>query len=194
METGRDKFAKHKKTIFALAGFFKMFGRSFNRWLLSSFRNKNGRVGLLVRYIALKNLCLKCGDNVSIHPCVIILSPEKLSIGSNISIHPFCYIDATGGIEIGDDVSIAHNCSILSTEHTWSDKGCSIKYNELEIKPTKLHNDVWLGCGVKVLGGTNIEDRVIVAAGGVVKGEISSNNIYGGIPAKIIKKINSNDN
>ena len=53
----------------------------------------------------------------------------------------------------------------------------------------KIGNDVWLGCGVRILSGTVIEDRVIIAAGAVVKGHLESGYIYGGVPAKRLKKL-----
>lgn len=97
--------------------------------------------------------------------------------GFNLSIHEFSYLDAAGGIEIGDNVSIAHNCSLVSFEHTWTDLETLIKYNPTKLYPIKIGNDVWLGCGVRVLAGTVIEDRVIVA-GAVVKGTLESQVIY----------------
>ncbi|EJH65825.1 hypothetical protein VCHE25_1292 [Vibrio cholerae HE-25] len=52
-----------------------------------------------------------------------------------------------------------------------------------------MSDDVWIGAGVVILKNTNIESRVIIAAGAVAFGELKTNHIYGGVPVKIIKEI-----
>jgi acetyltransferase-like isoleucine patch superfamily enzyme len=47
----------------------------------------------------------------------------------------------------------------------------------------------WIGAGSIILYGTVIEPLCVVAAGSVVKGHLESGWIYGGIPAKKIKRI-----
>ncbi|WP_220727602.1 acyltransferase, partial [Marinilactibacillus psychrotolerans] len=84
-------------------------------------------------------------------------------------------------------VSIAHSTSILSSDHTWDDKSLPIKYNKLSLKPVTIKSDVWLGCGVRILAGSFINKRVVIAAGAVVNKTIESNILAGGIPAKKIK-------
>lgn len=148
-----------------------------------------GRVGCLLRFYELKRKSKIIGNNVYVAKNIVFKNLNFFSCGQNLSIHEFCYIDASGGVEIGNNVSIAHNCSLVSFEHTWTDLDTPIKYNPTKLYPIKIGNDVWLGCGVRVLAGTVIEDRVIVAAGAVVKGTLESGYLYGGIPAKKIKKL-----
>jgi acetyltransferase-like isoleucine patch superfamily enzyme len=131
----------------------------------------------------------KCGDNVRIGCNVQILGWDKLKIGSNVSIHDLSYIDASGGVEIGDNVSIAHNCSIISSNHQWTDLNKPIKYNSLIYQKVLIEQDVWLGCGCRVLSGVCIKSRSIIAAGSIVNKNNECNTIYGGVPAKLIKRI-----
>jgi acetyltransferase-like isoleucine patch superfamily enzyme len=137
----------------------------------------------------LKAITKKVGDNVYIGKYVILKNTYNLEIGSNVSIHDFCYLDAIGGISISDNVSIAHNCTILSANHTWSDISIPIKYNIENLKKTSIGDNVWIGCGVKILAGVNINTRVVVAAGSVINKDIDSNILVGGMPAKKIKDI-----
>jgi acetyltransferase-like isoleucine patch superfamily enzyme len=113
-----------------------------------------------------------------------------ISIGNNVSIHPMCYIDGAGEIEIGNDVSIAYASSILTTNHTWNDSCIPIKYNKETFSKVKIDNDVWIGCGCRILAGVTLHRRSVIAAGAVVTVDVEPNSIYGGIPAKLIKKIN----
>lgn len=190
-ETGRDKFKKYKGIIRILSQFFSLFPTSIQRFLFVFFRNKNGKSGLLIRYLLLRNLAKSCGDNVSIQPNVFLFNIHLISFGNNVSIHPMCYIDGAGEIEIGNDVSIAHATSILSTNHTWDDVSMPIKYNKEAFSKVTIANDVWIGCGCRILAGVTVHQRSVVAAGAVVTSSVESNSVYGGIPAKLIKRINA---
>ncbi|WP_160241772.1 acyltransferase [Acinetobacter indicus] len=185
--SGRDIFKKYSKLLNAFYFFYNLFPDFLSYILLNIFNF--GKVGFLLRYFELKKSSEFVGENVYIAKKCVFKNLKYFSCGINLSIHEFCYIDAAGGIEIGDNVSIAHNCSLVSFEHTWENLEIPIKYNPTKLNSIKIGNDVWLGCGVRVLAGTVIEDRVIVAAGAVVKGTLESGYLYGGIPAKKLKKL-----
>ncbi len=137
-----------------------------------------------------KNLFLSCGNNVSISQGVFLRGIGNISIGENVSIHPMCYIDGTGGLKIGDNVSIAHASSILTTNHAWDDMDIPIKYNKITYGVVTIESDVWIGCGCRILAGINIASRSIVAAGAVVDKNVEPNVIVGGVPARVIKRMN----
>ena len=84
---------------------------------------------------------------------------------------------------------LAHNSTIMTTNHTWNDIEIPIKYNKTTKGPVNIDNDVWIGCGCRILSGVNIKTRSIVAAGAVVNKDIEANSLFGGVPAKLIKKI-----
>lgn len=189
MQTGREKFKRNKGTIFFLVKLFRFFPKSVLQFLWNCSANHSQILFVGLRYIILKARIKSCGDNVKIGTNVQILGWDKLSIGSNVSIHSNCYIDANGEIEIGDNVSVAHNSTILSTNHDWTDITIPIKYNPVVFASVSIFDDVWIGCGCRILAGVHIQNRAIIAAGAVVNKDVDSNVIVGGIPAKIIKKI-----
>lgn len=186
---GRDKFKKVK--VFILIGVFicKLLP-NFVKIFIWDFISKYSQLPFIgLRYVLLKTLCKKCGSNIRIGANVRMLNLKQLEIGDNVSIHDYCYIDASGGISIGDNVSIAHNCSILSTNHTWANLELPIKYNSVTKGKVYIEDDVWLGCGVRLLAGVNVKSRCIIAAGAVLNKNTVANHVYGGVPAKIIKEI-----
>ena len=148
-----------------------------------------GGIFMGVRYICIKRLAAKCGDNVAIFPHVTLNHIDKLMIGDNVSIHTMCYLDAFGGINIGNNVSIAHQTSLISFDHTYSDSSKPIKYNHIKKGLITIEDDVWIGCGCRILQGVKIGTRSIIAAGAVVNSETLPKHIYGGVPAQIIKEI-----
>lgn len=187
--TGRNKFKRYKKVIFFLVFIFKIFGKRGNYFLLKFFKNINGKAGIFLRYVFLKNCALEVGDNVSIHSQVYLFNLNRIKFGDNVSIHPMCYIDGVGGIDIGNDVSIAHATTIMSANHTWQDTNIPIKYNQEVTKQVIIENDVWIGAGVRILAGAVVHTRSIVAAGAVVNKSVNSGTIVGGVPAKVLKDI-----
>jgi acetyltransferase-like isoleucine patch superfamily enzyme len=189
-QSGRDKFRKFKGLITVLVKVNSIVPKKINHFFLRFFRNTNGKIGLVIRYVLVKNLAKSCGDNVSIHPNVFLFSIDKMSFGNNISIHPMCYLDAAGELVIGDNVSVAHNCSIMTNNHSWDDISVPIKYNPEVNGKVTIEEDIWLGCGVRVLAGVTLQARTVVAAGAVVNKSGPGHAVYGGVPAKLIKRIN----
>ena len=51
-----------------------------------------------------------------------------------------------------------------------------------------IGNDVWLGADSKIMSGVTIADGAVVAANALVSRDINAYEIYGGVPAKFIKK------
>ncbi|RYZ94737.1 MAG: acyltransferase [Sphingobacteriaceae bacterium] len=142
-----------------------------------------------IRYCILKNLCSSVGDKVIIGSNVTFKNWAGISIGSNVSIHDGCYVEGYGGITIGKNVSIAHQCSLLSTSHTWNDRDTPIRLNPVEKQPLTIKNNVWIGCGVRILGGVTIGSDSIVGAGSIVTKTLPKNGIYKGSPAKFYKAV-----
>lgn len=186
---GRDKFAAAKPLIRVASIIFSVVPRFFlvATWpLLDLFP---GSLGLGLRYIYAKRLALHVGDCIFIGRGVEIHSWEKLSMGNNVSIHSNCYIDASGGINIGHDISIAHQCSLVSFNHTWENATIPIRENPTVGSPINIEDDVWIGCGVRVLAGVFVRRRAVVAAGAVVVADVEAGGLYGGVPAKRLRDL-----
>jgi acetyltransferase-like isoleucine patch superfamily enzyme len=186
---GRDLFSRYKLWIDGVVYLCHFLPRSLVSALWTLINGFPGKVGLGLRYCLCKRLAADCGDNVYIGRDVTIKQWENLYLGKNVSIHQNCYIDALGSITIGDAVAIAHQTSILSFEHTWDDPDLPIQDHPVRIAPVVIKDDVWVGCGCRILAGVTIESRTIVAAGAVVTKDVPGQTIVGGVPAKPIKHL-----
>lgn len=160
-----------------------------NDKLLRRFNSAYYWGGVILRYYSYRKKFKRCGTNVTIHKNVFIHHPQNIQVGDNVSIHPLCYIDGEGGIEIGSNVSIAHNSTIMSSNHSWSKKEVPIKYCPKTYGRVTIGDDVWIGCGVRVMAGVNIGSRCVIAAGAVVTKDCSPNSLYAGVPARKIKDL-----
>ena len=65
--------------------------------------------------------------------------------------------------------------------------------DELNNLSVKIGNDVWICDDVKILGGVTIGDGAIIAAGAIVVRDVEPYSIYGGVPAKMLRKRFNNE-
>jgi acetyltransferase-like isoleucine patch superfamily enzyme len=110
-----------------------------------------------------------------------------IRIGNNTRIHGSC-IHAHERIEIGKNCLIAANCQIIDANGHGTNLSQRIK-SQGNTKPVIIGDNVWIGTGCIILPGTKIGNGAVLSAGSVIKGEIPENSVYGGNPAKFIKKI-----
>jgi len=163
-----------------------MTGNKIDKYFIHKLRYIHTSRAARQRVKHYKKLFNKSGDNIVIKAGVIIKEPEKLTLGNNISIQENCFFSCYGGLTIGNDVSFAVGTNIFTTSHKY--KEGIIRNNELEILPTVIGNNVWVGAGAKILGGVHIADNVVIAAGAVVNKDCESYCVYGGVPAKVIAR------
>lgn len=122
-------------------------------------------------------------------------------IAANVTLGKGSYINS-GIIEsgiIGNYCSIAYGCLIGPTEHKidyWTtspyeaiDNGDFTNPTTKDVPPPNINNRVWIGANAIILRGVNIGEGAIIAAGAVVTKNIPPNELWGGIPAKKIKKL-----
>ncbi|MDC9736342.1 acyltransferase [Proteus mirabilis] len=187
--TGRNFFKYFGKFISLISFLLSVFPKKFNLFLFNLFSGCPTYFGTLIRYILLKSIIKDLGNNVYIGRWCIIKNINNLTIGNNVSIHDMCYIDALGGIKIGNNVSIAHQCSLISFEHNYNDEQTiPIKYQRIIKKNIILHDNIWIGCGSRILAGTIIPQKTVIAANTVTKGELKQ-GVNAGSPARKIKDI-----
>lgn len=118
----------------------------------------------------------------------------KLKIGENVILNDMVHIGCANYIEIGDDCLFASRIYVSDHNHG-SYKGelidaasSLVRERNLDLdKPVIIGRNVWLGEGVSVLPGAKIGDNSIIGTNSVVIGEIPSDCIAAGIPAKVIK-------
>lgn len=112
---------------------------------------------------------------------------ERSKRKTGIEIHPGAligkrlFIDHGTGViigqtaVIGDDVVIYHGVTLGGTG------------KETGKRHPNIGNNVFIGCGAKILGNINIGDNVKIGANAVVLNDVPSNVTVVGIPGKIVK-------
>lgn len=60
-------------------------------------------------------------------------------------------------------------------------------------KPIHIEDGCWIGARVTVLGGVRIGRGSVVAAGAVVTRDVPENCLVGGVPARLLRQLESSD-
>lgn len=114
-----------------------------------------------------------------------------LTLGNNVGISGgtlFC----EEAITVDDNVKIGFGTHIYDTDfHSLDAKDRLSKEDarKAKKKPVHIGKNVFVGTQCIILKGVNIGDNAVIAAGSVVVKDIPANEVWGGNPAKFIRKI-----
>lgn len=131
-----------------------------------------------------KNATLSCqsdfklyqGASLYVAPgAVLEFKGKKGFINTNSTINCFTHI------VIGDDVGIGDNVTIADSDHH------SIN-GKNPTAPIIIGNHVWICSNAMICAGVTIGDGAVIAAGAIVRQDVPSHSLVGGVPAKILKE------
>lgn len=151
-----------------------------------------------------KNGIMRVGENVRINngsnhniigrqqPCYFVVrSNAKLTIGNNVGISASAIICSIQ-ISIGNNVKIGGNTVIYDTDfHSLKIENrvnAELDKAHTSTSPVFIEDNVFIGAHSTILKGVRIGENSIVGAGSVVTKSIPPNEVWGGNPAKYIKK------
>lgn len=114
------------------------------------------------------------------------LIKHGLNVGKNLQLEKGANIDSVFPqlITIGDNVTLAKDTYILS--HDGATKKI-VGYTKVE--KVNIGNNVFIGTKSVIMPGVEIGENSIIGALSLVNKNIPSNEVWGGIPAKFICKL-----
>ena len=127
-------------------------------------------------------------DDVRILTPFICDFGNRVKFGKNVFINHSAILSASGGIEFGDGVCIAPGLRIATINHDFNERHTKYTYGKVTIK-----KNAWLGMNVTVCPGVTIGEYAVVAAGAVVTKDVPDYAVVGGVPAKVIKMLNPDE-
>lgn len=144
----------------------------------------NGGISLNTKYGG----SIKIGENCRLlKGCQLLTYGGNIVLGNCCSVNPYTVLYGQGGLIIGNNVRIAAHCVIIPSNHNFSDRTRPITEQGTTDKGIRIEDDVWIGCGVRILDGVTISTGCVIAAGSVVTKSTVPYGVYAGVPAKLIK-------
>lgn len=111
----------------------------------------------------------------------------RLVIGDDSFVNNGTILSASELIRIGSRVNIAPHCVVMDNDF----HGTADRAGPPKVAPIVLEDDVWLGTRVTVLRGVTIGRGSVIAAGAVVTRDIPPGVLAGGVPARVLKRLDA---
>jgi acetyltransferase-like isoleucine patch superfamily enzyme len=118
----------------------------------------------------------------------------RIRIGRDSLVGEYTIIRGQGGVEIGDRVYTSPFTQIIAVNHVFDDPERPFVEQGITAQGIVIEDDVWLGSGAVVTDGVRVGRGAVVAAGAVVTQDVPPHTVVGGVPARVLKKIEKSDN
>ena len=108
-----------------------------------------------------------------------------LTVGKNTRING-AHISVSDRIEIGSNVQIAPYCIFIDNDYHKIDDHFS---DEGTKSPIIIKDWAWITMNCMIMKGVTIGEGAVIAAGAVVTKDVAPYTLVGGVPAKLIRKL-----
>lgn len=168
--------------------------------------------GCRLRYLVYRHLFANSPKRFNLGSGVIVTGAKQITIGADTSVMEHCKLIAHesrglviggrcsfnynviigaadgGQIEIGDDVLVGPNVVFRASDHRYEDAETTIRSQGHTGGRIVVEEDVWIGANAVILRDVKIGHGSVVAAGAVVTSDIPPMEVWGGVPARFLKK------
>jgi maltose O-acetyltransferase len=159
--------------------YYLLFSRLPNSWW------PGGHLYNRLRTASLRGI-ITMGKNNNVQRSVYVGNGNQIEIGSHCRINELVRLD---NVCIGNHVMIARESIILGKMHESIHTDIPMAAQGVKaVAKTYIEDDVWIGLRVIVMPGVRVCTGCIIAAGAVVTKDTEPWGIYGGVPAKLIKR------
>lgn len=124
-------------------------------------------------------LTLLCGEKAC----------ENLRTGRGCFINSHVFLDLAAPVTLGDGVSLGHHVVVITSSHALGPP--EFRAGDLIALPVTIEAGVWIAAGVTLLPGVTVGRGAVVAAGAVVARDVPPNTLAGGVPAKVIRSLDT---
>ncbi|WP_435769924.1 acyltransferase [Nocardioides sp. SYSU DS0651] len=127
--------------------------------------------------------------SVGYGPTQVVMPERGLVIGDRCVLGARVCITAHESISIGDDVWFGQDVFVSDASHGYQDPSVPVGLQFGEHQPVSIGSGSWIGHGAMILPGTTIGRNVVVAAGSVVRGTVEDHAVVGGVPARLLRRL-----
>lgn len=131
----------------------------------------------------LKRFGAAIGSNSNVYPKARVWAPWNLTIGSSCGIADEAIIYNPSPITLGDYVTVSQQAYLCGASHDALDPEFPLIH-----APITLKDHSWVCARSTVQMGVTVHEGAVLGLGGVATRDLEPWTIYGGVPAKAIKK------
>ena len=129
-------------------------------------------------------------ETFAMFSAVFIRTAGKIYLSEkNVFINCCCHFQDQGGIYLGDHVLVGSHVVFATINH-----GMEPEHRSDNIPASiRVEKNVWIGSHATILSGVTIGENAIVAAGAVVTKDVPAGTVVGGVPAKVIRRLEAEE-
>ena len=132
----------------------------------------------------------KCGCDFQVTHDAIIKDLWGISVGNHVFVGNGTVIMGSGTIEIEDEVQFAPHCIIISGNHTLKDG--SFRYGKGDCGHINIGRGAWVAGNSTIQRGSKLPAGSVLSANSFLnKAYEEPLSLYGGVPAKFIKRLDN---
>ena len=115
----------------------------------------------------------------------------NLAVGKNFYCNHNVTVLDCNLVKIGDNCLVAPNAVISAASHPLA--AARRAAGEEYTAPVTVGHNCWIGANSTINAGVNIGDNVVIGAGAVVTKDVPDSVVVAGVPARIIRRLDDND-
>lgn len=168
------------------------------RWFYGPRLRSLGRGVIIGKPLFWTPECIEIGNDVLIWPGCrfegisqsqrIEGSFPRIVLGDGVSFQQYCHLTAGCHVEIGARTSVLFGVMITDIDHRYDLVNTAPAVQPLDINPTVIGEDCFIGARASIQAGTHLGRHCIVGTNAVVRGKYPDYCVIAGAPAKIIKR------
>jgi acetyltransferase-like isoleucine patch superfamily enzyme len=147
---------------------------------LANFLPNFNTISTFVRPVLLRLAGARVAFPATIHRPLFIYYAGELTIGRYAFINQGVRMEGRKAIHIGEGALIGPFCCIENVNH---------RPGGSEELPVTVGRGAWVGVGSILLPGADVGEGAVIAAGSVVRGRVTPHELWGGIPARSLRKL-----
>lgn len=126
-----------------------------------------------------------------VHPTTLLVAGssvrQDLRTGAYCYVGPQCRIGP--GVSLGRFVMLGPGVTVIGQDHVFDNPDLPMIFaGRPPLLKTVIEDDAWVGANAVILSGVTIGPGAIVAAGAVVTKDVPAREIWGGVPARRLRR------
>jgi acetyltransferase-like isoleucine patch superfamily enzyme len=128
------------------------------------------------------------GDHVYLGRGVVldVWQGGRLELGDRVKLMHYVVVSVVERMTLGDHTQVGECATLRDNDHDTA-AGVSMSKAPVVSAPTTIGADAWIARGVTVTAGSTVGSGTVVGANAVVRGELPSDSVAVGIPARVIR-------